>query len=123
MREGVDLMKIKKNLSSCDDQIQDFEEYEKDLLTQQKEDKRQRHIMKLNRIVKGSGLIHILLQCEVTDKAINALQEMGLTAVETFVTLPDKIEEFKKKVTFRKVDHLISAARWMKENSNIPSTN
>ena len=40
MREGVDLMKIKKNLSSCDDQIQDFEEYEKDLLTQQKEDKR-----------------------------------------------------------------------------------
>ena len=123
MRDGVDLMKIKKNLSSCDDPIEDFEEYEKDLLTQQKEEKRQRRIMKMNRIVKGSGLIHILLQCEVTDEAINVLQEMGLTADETFVTLPDKIEEFKKKVTFRKVDHLIAAARWMKQNSNIPSTN
>ena len=66
-------------------------------------------------------MIHILLLCQVDDNAVNALQEMGLATDKKFVTFPDEIEEFKKKVTFDKVDHLIAAATWMKENSNIPS--
>ena len=66
--------------------------------------------MKLNRIIKGAGMIHILLQFQVDDKAVNALQEMGLTTDEKIVTFPDEIEEFKKKVTFDKVAHLIAAA-------------
>ena len=35
-KKGADLMTIKKNLSLCEDPIQDFEEYEKDLLAKQK---------------------------------------------------------------------------------------
>lgn len=90
------------------------------MLAYQKQPKRDLQYLKLSRIIRGHGLIHILLQCQLNDETINALQEMGLTTEEEFVNFPDEIKEFKKKVTFDKVDHLVAAATWMKENSNIP---
>ena len=115
-------MTIKKKLILCKDPIQDFEECEKELLARQKQLKRDHEFLKLSRIIKGTGMIHILVQCQIDDDAINALQEMELTTDEKFVTFLDEIEEFKKKVTFDKVDHLIAAATWIKEDGKIPST-
>ena len=100
-KEGVDLMTIRKNLSLCEEPIRDFEELEKEMLAYQKQSKRDLQYLKLCRIIKGTGMIHILLQCQADDDAINALQEMGLTTDERFVTFPDEIEEFKKKGHFR----------------------
>ena len=67
-------------------------------------------------------MVHILIQCQVDDDTVNALQESGLADEQKFVNLLDQLEDFEDKVPSSKFDHLVIAATWMKEKNNIPST-
>ena len=77
--------------------------------------------LKFSRIIGGTGMIHILLQCQLDDKKINALQTMGIKTKKGFVICPGWIRGFENRVASNKIDHFVDAAMWMKDNSNIPS--
>ena len=119
---GINLKQIKRNLRQCEGQIVGFEELEKTLLAKHKKDQYDKQVLKLITPLKGSlGMVHILIQCQVDDETVNALQELGLADEGTFVKLLDQLEDLKDKVPPSKFDPLVAAATWMKENTNVPS--
>ena len=118
----INLKLIKRNLRHCEGPIADFEELEKTLLAKQKQDQYNKQVEKLITPLNGRlGMVHILIQCQVDDDTVNALQELGLADEGKFVKLLDLLEDLKEKVPPSHFDSLVAAATWMKENPDVPS--